>query len=74
MVELELLQGCQSAVALLGELEPAALELIGLAEPVLGGGDPGPTQERQRNDDDGSDGKHHTEREPNAHTPNASGE
>src|SRR6266536_2922748 len=73
MVELELLQGRQRAVALLRELQPAALELIGLAEPVLRGRDPGPPEKRQRDHDDRGDSEHNTEREPDAHAPNASG-
>jgi len=45
MVELQLFQGRQRAIALLREFEPAALELIGLAKPVFRGRDPG----RRRN-------------------------
>src|SRR5437016_489441 len=73
MVELELLQGCQCAVALLRELQPAALELIRLAEPVFRGRDPGPPEKRQRDHDDSGDSEHNAEREPDTHAPNASG-
>jgi len=73
MVELELLQGSQRAVALLRELQPAALEFIGLTEPVLRGRDPRPPEKRQRDHEDGGDSEHNAEREPDAHAPNASG-
>ena len=55
MVELELLQGRKGAVAVLRELEPAPLELVGLAETVFGRREPGPAQEGQRHDEDGDD-------------------
>src|SRR3954470_23161312 len=73
MGELELFQGRQRGAALLGELDPAALELVGLAKPVFRGRDPGPPQERQRDDDDSGDSEQDAEREPDVHTPNASG-
>src|SRR6185437_12765068 len=73
MVELELLQGSEGAVALLGELEPAAFELVGLAETVFCRRQPRSPQEGQRHDEDGGDRKQNPQREPDAHAPNASG-
>ena len=49
MVELELLQRRRGAVALLGQLQPPALGLVGLVEPVVA---PRLAQEGQRDEDD----------------------
>ncbi len=73
MIELELLQGGKGTIALLRELQPAALLRIGLAEPVFSGRNARTPQERQRHDDDAGDGKQDAERKPDAHTANASG-
>src|SRR5262245_5291054 len=72
MVELELLQGGQDAALLLGKLEPATFELVGLTEAVLRRREPWSSQERQRDDQDSNDRKENPQREPDAHTRNAS--
>ena len=57
MVELQLLQGRERAIALFGELEPPPLEGVGLTEPVLGGREPWTPQKRQGHDQDACDCK-----------------
>src|SRR5919201_534286 len=71
VIELELLQGRERTVALLGQLEATALARVGLAEPILGGRKARPPQEGQRDDDHGDDCEHDAERKPDAHATNA---
>ena len=55
MVELELPQRVEGAVALLEEREATAVELVGLAQPV--GSCARLAQERPRDEEDGGDGE-----------------
>ena len=56
-----------SAIPLLRKLEPATLERISCAECVVSRADAGAPQERQRDDNHGSDRKQHAEQDPRAH-------
>ena len=62
MVELELLQGRQGAVTLLGQRDPLPLALSGLVEPVVGGSRV--AQERRCDQQHARDGKERAERQP----------
>ena len=63
MVELELLERGERAVALLGERQPRALGGVGLVEAVGVGRQRGLPQERTRHEDDTGDREHGAEDE-----------
>jgi len=67
VIELQLLQRRKRPITLLGELQPAALERVGLNQPVFSGRYPRSPQEGQGDYDDADDGEHDAEREPDAH-------
>ena len=67
VVELELLQRGERAVALLDELEPPSLQHVGLVDSIVLGRRARPPQERPRNEEHARDGEQGAEEERDAH-------